>query len=456
MRAPGSIAFTRRCATAIVAAAALLIGAPLGARAADPWLFVNDVHLNPSAHSRYPVSFGQDTNPALLASALAEMRRIAPNPPVIVMAGDFLAHHLKAADAVPTMVALARRFNAVFPRAQFVIALGNDDSDCGDYAVAMNSTFLRAVANAWAPLVNRNGAAPNFIRTFSHDGFYTARLPTGVRAVVVDDAFWSTFYHHVCGPTTDPTLRTLGELDRALPPSGVERRWLIMHIPPGIDAASTVHLTRHLAIVPFLQSDARERFLQLAADPARHVELVVTGHVHRFAFRVIPSSSAPVPLLVSPAISPIYGNNPSFLTADVARNGTIRNLEEHSRVSATWRDVGGSGTLGVSEFSGPALVALQRRLAGNPDLRQRYAGLYVGDSWPEINERNWRSYWCAADEFTATSFRDCLNEGGFSFLTWRGVAVVAAALGVIVVVFGALVILVIFVVRRRRRHESRL
>ena len=75
---------------------------------------------------------------------------------------------------------------------------------------------------------------------------------------------------------------------------------------------------------------------------------------------------------------------------------------------------------------------------------------WVGQSWPEISERNWRSYWCAADEFTATSFRDCLDEGGLGFLTRRGVAVAAAAFGVIVIVVGALVTLVIFVVRRRR------
>ena len=460
MRSPRLSLFSgrrwRALLPAIAGAIVLLWAAPVSVWAADPWLFVNDVHLDPSSHYTEPVGMGDDTNPALLASALAEMRRVAPNPPVIVMAGDFLGHHFKSANAIPTMVALARRFNAVFPHAQFVMTLGNEDADCGDYAIAADSTLLRAVADAWEPLVNRNGAAPNFRRTFSHDGFYTARLPVnGLRAVVVDDAFWSPFYRNLCGPHADPTTATLADLERALAPSTTERRWLVMHIPPGIDASSTLRLAKHLAIVPFLRPDPRERLLALVAEPTRHVDLIATGHAHRFAYRIIdrPGSTS-IPLLISPAISPIYDNNPSFLTADVAVDGRILNLEEHSRVRGTWQDVGGLGSLGASEFSGPALTALQHRLTREPALRETFSRLYTGGTrWREINESNWRSYWCVATEFTSTGFRDCVNEGGFSFLTRRGVIVVGVAFAGVLVVLGLIVAFIVSTVRRRKRSR---
>lgn len=429
-----------------------MLGTSDVAQAADPWLFVNDVHLDPFSHNRRPSESGRDTNLALLASALAEMRRVAPNPPVIVMAGDFLGHHFRRSDATPTMVELARRFDAVFPHAQFVIALGNEDSDCGDYGIAPNSAFLRVVTKAWAPLVNRHGAAPDFERTFPRDGFYTARLPIpGVRAVVVDDAFWSPVYHNGCG-RGDPTPGTVAELVAALSPNLAERRWLVMHIPPGTDVSSTMRLTRHLAIVPFLRPDPREALISSISDPARHVELVVTGHIHRFGYRIVAAeSAAPIPVLVSPAISPIYGNASSFLTADVAPDGRIRNLEEHSRVDGRWRDIGGLRDLGVSEFSGSALVGFHRRLAHSANLRAAYFRLYVGGvSLRDMDESNWRSYWCAATEFTATGFRDCLDEGGFSFLTRRGVLVVGAAIGGVVVVVGGLAAVVVYTIRRRR------
>jgi sphingomyelin phosphodiesterase acid-like 3 len=430
-------------------------GVPCVARAADPWLFVNDVHYDRGSHVRAPITYGGDTNPALLASALDEMRRVSPNPPVIVMAGDFLPHHFTNDSAVARMVELANRFGRAFPHAQFVMALGNEDSSCGDYAVAPNSAFLREVAHAWAPLVNRHGAAPDFERTFSHDGFYEAKLPVpGLRAVVVDDAFWSVFYRDGCGGRGNPTPGTFGELDRALRPRENERRWLVMHIPPGIDASSTVRRTYKLAIVPFLRPSPRDELLRLIADPARRVELVVTGHIHRFAFRIADRpNAAPIPVLVSPAISPIYGNAPSFLTADVSSDGTIRNIEEHSFVDRTWRDIGGLGTLGVSEFSGPALENLQHRLERDEHLRETFATLYVGGSgYREINEHNWRSFWCAATEFNSTAFRDCLDEGGFSFLTRRGVFVVGGAIVAALLVAGLIATLIIYVLRRRKRR----
>ena len=105
------------------------------------------------------------------------MQRADPDPPVVVVNGDLLAHDIMHVDSTPTAVAIARRLDRAFPRAQFVLALGNNDSACGDYALAPGAKFLHAVAAAWGPLINRRGAAPDFMRTFVRDGFYTATLP---------------------------------------------------------------------------------------------------------------------------------------------------------------------------------------------------------------------------------------------------------------------------------------
>jgi hypothetical protein len=303
--------------------------------------------------------------------------------------------------------------------------------------------------------VNRNGAAPDFARTFAQDGFYTAKLPLdGVRAVVVDDAFWSPLYHGGCGVRADPTPQSFDELQRALVPVGNERFWLMMHIPPGVDAASTVRLAHHLAIVPLLRPQARDEILAIIGDPARHVELVVTGHIHRFAFRLVErKNAAPIPLLVSPAVSPILGNAPSFLTADVAPDGIVRNFEEHSYLGGLWRDIGGLNALGASEFTAPALVNLQRRLERDADLRSTYATLYMGgSSYSDITPRVWRTYWCATTGLTSSAFRACLDEGGLGFLTRRGVVVVVvAAVAVVLAIVGATA----FAIMRLRRRAAR-
>jgi hypothetical protein len=443
---------------AVGAAVAVLVfaGWPRPVRAAQPWLFVNDVHFDPFSQKKRAVTHGSDTNEALLVALLGEMKRLAPDPPVIVMAGDFLAHTVRPGTAEPTMIALAKRFGAAFPHSQFLMALGNEDSDCGDYAIAPDSNFLRVVTNAWAPLVDRNGAAPDFRRTFPHDGFYTAKLPIpGVRAVVADNAYWSTFYRNPCGKAGEnPTSGSLTELDRALHPATPgERLWLVMHIPPGIDASSTAHRTHHLVVVPFMRPGPREAVMNFISDPARHVELVVTAHIHRFSFRVIErQNAAPVPLLISPAVSPIFGNSASFLTADVGADGVIRNLEEHSYVSRRWQDIGGLGTLDTSAFTGAALADLQHRLERDTKLRDKYEALYMGDSpYQEIDPGAWRTYYCAISTFSSTTFRECVDEGGFSFITSRGIAALAAAVAAVAAVITGIVVLV---VRARRARTA--
>src|SRR5665213_2036455 len=147
------------------------------AAAAQPWLFVTDIHLLAGLMHARPSHFGEDTDNALFESAIREMQRVDPHPPVVVVTGDLLAHGISKRDATPTAVRIARRLNRAFPQAQFVLALGNNDAACGDYGLTPNSVFLRQVAAAWGPLVNRHGAAPGFRHSFVQNGFYTASLP---------------------------------------------------------------------------------------------------------------------------------------------------------------------------------------------------------------------------------------------------------------------------------------
>ena len=431
-----------------IAIALVAAGASIGRARAEspPWLFVTDIHLEARPDGTRPASYGRDTNAALFATALRAMHDAVPNPPVVVIGGDLLAHDMDRAHATGTAVAVAQAFDRTFPHAQFVLTLGNEDSACGDYALAPNSAFLRTVAHAWAPMVNRNGAAPHFVQTFTRDGFYTARLPiAGARAVIVDDVFWSPHYRAGCGPAGNITAAALDELARALPASST-RTWLFLHIPPGIDAFSTAHLAHRLVVVPFLNPAPRARLTALIGDPARNVAVVIAGHTHKFAFRIVDESGKrPVPVLLVPALSPIFGNAPSFVTANVSGEGHVTRVEEHSYVARKWRDDGGLESLGVRELSGEALRALQGRLATDPALRQRFADLYNGDAPPEINEANWHLYWCAATAFSAASFRACSNQGGFSLITRRGLFAIGGAAALIIVAAGIAVV----ILRRR-------
>jgi sphingomyelin phosphodiesterase acid-like 3 len=438
-----------------ILAVAFVLGTPLhlassvDAAPRPPWLFVTDLHFDPRAQNRYPARADHDSNSLLVDSTIAEMKRTDPHAPVVVIGGDFLAHQFDWARAVPTIRDLARRFDRAFPNAQFIITLGNEDSPCGDYRLTTRSAFLREVAQTWEPLVNRRGVAPDFATAFARDGSYTARLPIpNTRAVVVDDVFWAPRYATCSFAPFQATQAgaILDELGRTLR-SSHERQWLVLHIPPGVDAYSTAHLLHGLAVLPFLDPTRRDQLLALIADPRDHVTLVVAAHTHTFAYRIAGTARRPVPMLLVPSVSPIFGNAPAFLTAQVDSDGTLRDMHDHALLSGEWTDLGGYASLGVPRFTGAALGALNRRLASDPDAQQRFALLYESGAFPEIGDADWPVYRCAATAFSTRAFGACTGEGGSKLLTRRGID--AVVIGAIVLV----TIAVALIVRLRRRSR---
>ena len=434
----------------IVCALSFFCCAGLPARGApgSPWLVVSDIHYTPFDRDRSPSPYGEDTNDALLSSFLAEVRKVDPNPPVVVIAGDFLAHHFRLDAAASTMTALAKRFDAAFPHAQFVIALGNNDSACGDYLAPVGGPFLAATAKAWAPLVNRRGAAPDFAARFARDGGYAARLPLpGLRIVVANDVFESLRYGASCAQSQNGAAQTLARFRSDLRAAGPrDRNWVLFHIPPGIDAFST-NLTHHLAVVPFLRPNARESLDAAIGDAGDRVVLAIAGHTHKFAYRILSGAGRiPVPMLLVPSISPIFYNGPSFLELTIANDGTVSRVVETSYFAGSWQVAGDLGKLGVRRFSALELASLQARLAHDSALRTAFSHLYSGGGPPEINEGNWRSYWCAAANFSASAFKACTGQGGVSVFTSRALKIALAGVCLLAAGGGAF-----FFFRRRGR-----
>jgi predicted phosphodiesterase len=416
-----------------------------------PWLVVSDLHYSPFLHGERPSNFGKDTNDALFDSLLAQLKASDPNAPVVILAGDFLAHGFPPANAAATMAYIAARFDRTFPHAQFVITLGNNDSDCGDYETTLDGPFLRDVANAWKPLVDRRGAAPDFVRTFSHDGGYVATLPRpNLRAVAVNDVYDTIRYRDACG-TGNPAATSLSDLDRTLrsgPPA--EHTWLVTHVPPGIDAFSTAHLAHRLFVVPFMRPGAREALLHAIGNGRDRVSLVIAGHIHHFSFRLSDAShpAHDVPILVAPSISPIFGNSPGYLTLDVDADGLVGNVAETSYLDGRWQRIGDLSSEGVAHFTAPELAAYQARLERNQAFADRFVRLYMGGARPEISPKNYRVYWCVATALGVSEAQRCMASGGLGFFTHRALvvlAVVAIALGFVLVA----------VVRARRRRRRR-
>lgn len=422
-----------RIVVALTFAAALL--APLRGSAA-PWIVVSDIHVD--FRSTAPVwGSGEDTGEELFDDTVAELRRADPNAPVVIVAGDTAAHSMRSNRVTPTIVEATRRLRAAFPKAQFVLALGNNDSTCGDYLTQRNGRFLRDVGAAWRPLIAR--ASPDFDSAFRDSGSYAVNLPGGVTAVVLDDVPFAFRYRDACGgDSPNPVGRALAVVRRDARAAAARGRkvWVVTHLPPGVDAYSSTHLTRQIVTIPFLRKNAQDAFLSVLRDPENHISVLLAGHSHKFAFR----DAAGVPALLAPSVSPVMRNAPSFLLMDVGATGEIGAIVQYARGDDGWQRLDDTRSLGMPSFSIEGVRELDERIARDPLLRERFARDYVADGSKEILEGNWRGYWCAQTMVELDAYRSCISPGEAGQLRTRTRLLLLGALAAAVVFAGWLVL----------------
>lgn len=382
-------------------------------RTERPWLVVSDIHLDLFDSSNRPSAYAFDTNRALFVSAVVRMKRAAPNPAVVLLPGDFLMHDFAAQarrhDVKPDEAALrsmgwiAEKLERAFPRARFAIALGNNDVPCGDYKSANGSAYLAAVARIWAPLIDRGGAAPDFVSSFSLGGYYATRLSgANLRLIVLNTVPLSTEYRGNCGAgVLDNAPRQFAWLSKTLADTRPgTRNVLMMHIPPGFDAFSTDYL-HALVAWRFLSARYDDALVDALDASSDHVAYAIAGHTHRFDFRV----AGDVPVLVFGALSPIYANNPSFYVLRVRPNGSLRDIDVHAfdEADGRWVDFGSfDRAWGLRGVDVASLDGLRARLAKRAALRRewyRQSGAWPSDEGIDDGTwtARWRVSWCAQD-----------------------------------------------------------
>jgi len=425
-----------------------LLGTALRASAA-PWILVSDIHVDFDYHA--PL-WGRDVDSGseLFDDLVREMHAVDPNAPVIIVSGDFAAHAMPHEKVLPIIREAARRLNAAFPKTQFVLVLGNNDSTCSDYGTQRNGTFLSDVARAWAPLVQRGRGAPDFIRSFRATGSYVAHLPNGIDAAVLDDVPFAFRYSDACsGDSRQLVSNALAQLHNQLAARAHGRStWLVTHLPPGIDTYTSTHVTRQLFSITFLRGKAESSMMQFAKAPENRVSLIVAGHTHKFSFR----DAGGIPAVLVPSVSPLTENNPSFLLLDVDASGKPVNLTEYALGGETWTKLDDTKALGMPAIDIQAVRALNERIDSDEDFRNRFARDYSAGGVQEITDRNWRGYWCAQTTVDFGAYRDCIASGSAGQVPRRWLVLLAA----VIAAFIALVSLAIqlLLIRRRRSRMS--
>ena len=456
-----------------VLAAAIAWLACLGPSSAERFIALSDLHLDPTADPALVGElvtaqvadwaailergrdgfgrFGRDATWPLVRSALDQMRAVEPDPAFLLLTGDLLAHGFRAKFlaaapqagetaydnfVIKTVEFLADQIMARFPGRRVFLALGNNDDFCGDYRLAPDGVFLADSERAAAALLGVEDARAFASAWDSGIGYVlpNGSIP-GLRMVFLNSVFFSPGYDDACAPDAprDPGLAAMDWLAGRLAEARGrgEKVWLFLHIPPGGDAWATLkHGACRGTTQAMWTAPETERFLGLIREHADTVGAIFAGHTHMDEFRLLGDPADPDgAVLVTPGISPVFGQNPGFHIYEVDASGRLTDRETWALtnlaaigpgVAPVWRlEYRFDGLWGLSGLDRSTLAVLAGRIATDPATQAYwYSTFRTGRTaaWgqaagvADLPPIEFAAYRCAITAVAPAAYRACVCE----------------------------------------------
>jgi sphingomyelin phosphodiesterase acid-like 3 len=386
--------------------AAALIAAP-----ATGWVAI--LEAPPSTNP--PITFDQlqakcgakgvDTPYELLQSSLAAEQIQLAEPAFVTVSGDLTVHKLdcrlkvlapglsateysKFAAKIVEFVAI--ELHVAFPKSPIYLAMGNNDSGCGDYEEDHDSGYLDRGAKSFANAVLSKGNQQDILSEFPQLGDYNVKLPvpfTNTRLIVLQDLFESKRYATCKGASSDAEAKQqvawlAAQLKEAKAKG--EHVWVMAHIPPGIDGYSTAKkgnvCTDGDKPTEFLSSEALgDTFSEYTGT----ISLVLLGHTHMDEMRLYSSKSGAIPARLTPSITPVDGNYPSFTVGIVdpkkaeLLDYTVYAADNQTGIGTKWSaEYSFDKTYGYNSFSAKSLASLTAEFIADKTGKSAHAQSY--------------------------------------------------------------------------------
>jgi sphingomyelin phosphodiesterase acid-like 3 len=393
---------------------------------------------------------GADSPWPLVLAALREAKQQRPAPLFVTVSGDLLAHGFickfrkldpsatpaeASGFAAKTVAFVVQQLHLAYPSVPIYFALGNNDSGCEDYFETPNSAFLKSAAVSFAANIHDPEARASLMGSFPHLGDYSVMLPApmeNARLIVLQDIFESGRYRGCNNePNAAPAAQQITWLRKQLTEARAngEQVWVMAHIPPGVDVYTTYH--RYL-FAPgeacnvkqpqmFLSNNALGETIAEFGDIVR---LAIFAHTHMDEIKLLqgPDGKA-VPAKLVPSISPINGNEPSFLIAQVApQTATIKDYEVYAATNAqgaVWnREYRYSDVYHLPDFSAKSVdqltIALIDDKGGEDETSRAYERYFLagGGTFAALGlQRLWPEYSCSLRELDPAAFHRCMCPG---------------------------------------------
>jgi len=398
-------------------------------------------------------SYGTDTNWWLLKSAVEQFPKTEPRPAFVIVTGDLLAHNFpdtfeKTSEkchqqpyrkfVFKTVQFLALQLQRRFPNTKIYITPGNNDNDSGNYSISPNGAFLHDTAKLTRKLARGGGELGKQWKAL---GSFNVQHPTlsNVRLISLDSIVFSQKYKQPqqrgCAANSGTAALALMkwlESNLAAAEKSNKKVWLMFHIPPGIDGYSSgaayeaasksgvqnAAICEH-AIVPMWVPDCTQSFDEWLARYRTTVTAAFAAHTHSDDFRVMRDSGEY--LLMNPAISPVYEQNPGFRVVSYGGDGRVTdyttyyltNLKDASKsVAGVWDKEYTFTETWQAEINAMNLSKLYEQVVASEDVRSKWLKQYAVRGPAEKSEIPMvRALYCAIEGLSVESYRTCWCGG---------------------------------------------
>jgi hypothetical protein len=377
--------------------------------------------------------YQEDTNYLLLESTLLALQKVnqTNKPQFVLVLGDFLAHSFRSkykkysSDnskegytqfVKKTLQFLTYKLNQTFPDTSIYPVVGNNDSYTGNYNVVPNGAFLHDTANTWAVMIKDKNNQQAFLQLFPQGGYYAITLPYNQKILVLDTVLFSSNSRKKAMAIM--AKQQLNWLKAQLTLAQNEHSHVILayHIPVGVDVFTSVKLFL-LTLREFWHPQYSREFQQILQVYGDTIVAILPAHIHMDSYQIVPVAN--IPILFTPSISPVYGNNPGFkvftyFPETLLIQDYVTYYYPYLETSlGDWKLEYSFNKVYQPDCMHCTIVNGMHNLKMNNRLASYYQQFYAvsKNSLISNNRQNWNPYyWCNINNIGKSNYRFCLRN----------------------------------------------
>ena len=280
--------------------------------------------INNKEQRRQRLLISMDPNLYLLNKTLLNLKQqiLKSSASFVVITGDLVGHNLKknyqryfgSNKGYKKFVHklyqyLHFKLQTATQNTPLYFVMGNNDGYLGDYVINAGKQFFKDLANDW-PTLNNNHKSSEMTRLLSQSGTYSIISKNNWRLIILNS---NLFYKKIHGDNQEKYAhQALQWLTKQLNTAQLKQQKVLIfyHIPFGIFPTKRFsHASKSSLWLPIVNNT----YIKLYNKYRKTIKAMIHSHVHRDLFMKAHKDHKNImPQYLISAVSPIFGNRPSF------------------------------------------------------------------------------------------------------------------------------------------------